>query len=231
MSKTQRIWPADTVEINRRHTAFERHEQIWLFGYGSLIFKADFPYLEQRPASIRGWERRFWQGSHDHRGTEHAPGRVVTLVPRPDAVCGGMAYLITPGQLGALDLREKNGYLRCVTELVFADAPASTSTSTSAGAGVGDDGDVGGGDRDGEGEGNGVPETAEGLIYIATEDNEAFLGPASDDAIAAHIASSHGPSGANRDYVLKLAEALRDLNQHDEHVFAIERRLRQLPQP
>ena len=112
---------ADTVEINRRMTHFDGHSQVWLFGYGSLIYKADFPYIERRPASIRGWARRFWQGSHDHRGTPESPGRVVTLIAEPDATCIGMAYLISPQTFASLDVREKNGYLRLATELTLDD--------------------------------------------------------------------------------------------------------------
>lgn len=163
---------------------------VWLFGYGSLIYKADFVWLERRRASIRGWTRRFWQGSHDHRGTPEAPGRVVTLVQAPCAVCVGMAYRITPDVFAHLDHREKNGYTRIATAFHF-----------DSGADV------------------------EGVVYIAALDNIAFLGPADDAEIARHIASSHGPSGSNRDYLLQLAAALRELDAEDAHVFALEREL------
>ena len=69
----------------------------WVFGYGSLIWKQDFPFLESRPGYITGWARRFWQGSHDHRGLEHDPGRVVTLVAAAGEDCHGRAFLVEPG--------------------------------------------------------------------------------------------------------------------------------------
>ena len=182
----------NTIAINQRMDRFAGRSELWLFGYGSLIWKADFPYIERRPARICGWSRRFWQGSHDHRGTPFAPGRVVTLIPVSAAVCAGMAYLITPEVLNHLDLREKNGYLRHATTLAFDDGSS-----------------------------------AEGLVYIATEANAAYLGPAPDADIARHIARAAGPSGSNRDYLVHLADALRGLGEHDAHVFAIEARLQE----
>lgn len=110
---------ANTIAINQRMNRFDGHAQVWLFGYGSLIYKADFPYIERHPARIHDWSRRFWQGSHDHRGTPDAPGRVLTLIPDPGAVCAGMAYLITPEVFAHLDHREKNGYLRHTVGIEF----------------------------------------------------------------------------------------------------------------
>jgi cation transport protein ChaC len=186
----------NTIAINQRMDKFDGHHSVWLFGYGSLIFKADFPYIERRAASITGWTRRFWQGSHDHRGTESAPGRVATLVPEPGAVCGGMAYLITPEVFGHLDHREKNGYLRLATDIAFDDGGS-----------------------------------VEGLVYIATADNAAFLGDAPERDIARQIAASRGPSGANRDYLIELAQALRELGKDDPHVFALEKHLEEFDAP
>ena len=48
------------------------------------------------------------------------------------------------------------------------------------------------------------------------------------DAIADQIARSQGPSGANRDYLLNLADALRGLDADDAHVFDIETCLRKI---
>jgi len=111
----------NTIEENQRRCQLDASDQVWLFGYGSLIYLVDFPYLDSRPACINGWSRRFWQGSHDHRGTEANPGRVVTLIEEADALCGGIAYLVEAPVFRQLDEREKNGYLRISTEMTFDD--------------------------------------------------------------------------------------------------------------
>ncbi len=180
----------DTRSINKNRADLETLDEIWLFGYGSLIYKVDFPYLEAKSAFIRGWSRRFWQGSHDHRGTPTQPGRVLTLISEPQAKCFGMAYKVTADEFDHLDYREKNGYLRLITEIFFKDGSVR-----------------------------------QGVLYIARPDNAAFLGEASESAIAKQIFNSSGPSGRNRDYVYQLADALRANDEVDEHVFAIERQL------
>ncbi len=160
-----------------------RERRHWIFGYGSLIWRVDFPFHERRVASVSGWARRFWQGSHDHRGTPDAPGRVVTLIAEPGTVCVGVAYLVDAAVFAHLDHREKNGYERTEVDIAFRDGDA-----------------------------------VEGVTYIGAPGNFAFLGPAPVAAIAAQIATARGPSGANADYLLELASALKALGAADAHV-------------
>ena len=54
----------DTIEANRRAGTFADRQRLWLFGYGSLIYKAGFDYTEHRPATITGWARRFCWWEH-----------------------------------------------------------------------------------------------------------------------------------------------------------------------
>ena len=171
---------------------------LWLFGYGSLIWRPDIDFIDRRPARVQGWSRRFWQGSHDHRGVPDAPGRVVTLIQDQTATCHGMAYLVdrdvAEETFSQLDHREKNGYERHRVELEFHPS------------------------------GNG----AEGVVYIAPVDNFAYLGPAPLAEMASQIHRSAGPSGRNLEYLLELADALRNLDADDEHVFELEAAVRAL---
>jgi cation transport protein ChaC len=158
---------------------------------------------------VRGFKRRFWQASEDHRGVPGAPGRVVTIVPSDTLLDNdhhgatnhtvGVAFLVEPEQrkqvLEYLDFREKGGYSTTFVD-VYADDNADTPLIRGA------------------------------MLYTGTTDNEMFVGPGSClDEIADIIAKRVGPSGANAEYLLNLAEALRRRGVHDQHVFDLEERV------
>lgn len=166
----------------------------WVFGYGSLVFRPGFAFVDRQPTVLPCHRRVFYQGSPDHRGTPEAPGRVATLLPDAAHQVGGVSYRVEDAVfaevVAQLDVREAGGYERAVMQV---HRPAGPPLSA--------------------------------WVFYATVHNEHYLGAASPEDIAAHVARSRGPSGPNDEYVLKLAEALRELSYDDEHVFAIERAL------
>ncbi|RXH90936.1 hypothetical protein DVH24_006881 [Malus domestica] len=168
---------------------------IWVFGYGSLIWKAGFNYDERLVGFIKGYRRVFYQGSTDHRGTPEYPGRTVTLEPAEGEVCWGVAYKISNKEdqevaITYLEVREKQYDKKAYLDF-FTDPMATTA----AVSGV--------------------------MVYIASPDkkhNVNYLGPASTEEISKQIVQAEGPSGPNRDYLFRLEEALLQLGCKDRHV-------------
>lgn len=59
--------------------------ELWIFGYGSVIWKnGEIPHEEKVEGFIEGFKRRFWHGSVSHRGRVGAPGRVVSVFSKED---------------------------------------------------------------------------------------------------------------------------------------------------
>ncbi len=163
---------------------------VWIFAYGSLIWRPGFAYERRVRGFIAGYERRFWQGSTDHRGTPERPGRVVTLVPTPGARCFGVAYELVGEHAEAicheLDARESGGYQRLNVDFM----PERRSDPKQR-----------------------------VMAYYADERNPHFLGDAPLSQIASQVLHASGRSGHNVEYVLRLAESLDELGTPDPHVF------------
>jgi len=170
---------------------------LWIFGYGSLVWKPDFKYRRSEVGFIKGYKRRFWHGDNFHRGNDDLPGRVVTLIEDDDATTWGVAFEVTGPQvdecLKYLNVREgvRGGYVTKAVEF-FPEGDEEV--------------------------------VREALVYIATPDNPLFLGPASPELIGAQIAMCSGETGHNLEYLLRLAEFMRQScpRVDDPHLFAIE---------
>jgi len=52
---------------------------IWIFGYGSLMWRPDFPHTDTQPALLKGYHRALCLYSFKHRGTPEVPGLVFGL--------------------------------------------------------------------------------------------------------------------------------------------------------
>merc|ERR1712110_429627 len=173
---------------------------LWIFGYGSLVWKPNFQSWRQKLGYIEGYQRRFYQGNSHHRGTVDQPGRVATLLKNNLSTTYGMAFELQGQEqitaaLEHLNTRETviGGY-----EVFFVDFHSSFS------------------------------ETVSVLVFSASESNGQYLGAVSEQQIACEVSQAFGQSGSNVEYVTKLAEWKRENfpDVEDEHLYGIEKFLK-----
>ena len=65
-------------------------EDLWIFGYASLIWRPEFEILEQHPTKIQGWHRALKMWSRLNRGTPECPGLVFALLS--GGSCQGLVF-------------------------------------------------------------------------------------------------------------------------------------------
>lgn len=73
------------------------HQDLWLFGYGSLIWRPDFDYAERRAAKVHGWHRALKMWSRVNRGTPEVPGLVFGMLS--GGSCKGMVFRVPREQV------------------------------------------------------------------------------------------------------------------------------------
>lgn len=92
------------------HWARSGDGDLWVFAYGSLIWRPEGPVAEQVLGRLSGWRRALCIWSVYYRGTPEEPGLVLGLDADPDAACAGVVFRIAAADrrvvAEALDRRE-----------------------------------------------------------------------------------------------------------------------------
>jgi len=162
-------------------------EHRWIFGYGSLMWYPGFAHVERHPAKLRGYRREFCMVSTRNRGTEQAPGLVLSLCPGGGVV--GIAYAYDPAAepevLGYLDEREglHRAHERCLVPVELLDGPA--------------------------------PRTIPSWTYLPVLTAPNYLAAMPLERRAELVAQGCGKIGTSYDYLKRLVEELGKLNVCD----------------
>jgi cation transport protein ChaC len=163
---------------------------LWVFGYGSLMWRPGFEYLEKVPARLIGEHRALCVYSFVHRGTPEKPGLVLGL--DRGGACRGVAFRIA----------EKNR-AETVTNLRAREQVTSVYREVMRSVWLEDD----------------PRQRVSALTYVVDRGHVQYAGRLSMAEQLRHVLQGHGQSGVNRDYVLATvkaieAEGFRDAQLH-----------------
>jgi glutathione-specific gamma-glutamylcyclotransferase len=173
------------------------HDEFWVFGYGSLIWRPGFDFVESVPAKLIGLHRALCVYSFVHRGTAEKPGLVLGL--DRGGACRGLAYRIAP------KLWEKTvDYLREREQAtsVYLETYRQVELMSAAARRV------------------------RALMFCVDRGHEQYAGRLSLDQQLHLVRQGHGRSGPNREYVLSTVDALETLGFRDRELHLLAQALK-----
>lgn len=160
------------------------NDAVWVFGYGSLMWRPGFEFAERRIARLHGYHRHFCVWSHRYRGSPKVPGLVLGL--DRGGSCRGVAYRIAPDRA-----EEVLAYLHEREMITGVYRPSRLGMTV-----VDDDG------------------AARGITaqcYVVDRTHPQYAGALSQEELAALVIQGVGTAGPCREYLVNTVGHLKEL--------------------
>jgi cation transport protein ChaC len=164
-------------------------DDLWVFGYGSLMWRPGFDYVEKVPARLIGEHRALCVYSFVHRGTPEKPGLVLGL--DRGGACRGIAF-----RVAARHSEATVAYLREREQVTSVYREVRRSVWLE----------------------NGSRERVSALAYVVDRGHVQYAGRLTLQDQLRHVLQGHGQSGINRDYVLATVKAIEAEGFRDEQL-------------
>jgi cation transport protein ChaC len=152
---------------------------LWVFGYGSLIWRPGFDFVERVPARLIGEHRALCVYSFVHRGTPEKPGLVLGL--DRGGAARGVAFRVAAEHRAATV-----AYLRAREQVTSVYREVMRSVWLE----------------------NEPRQRVSALAYVVDRGHVQYAGRLSLAEQLRHVQQGHGQSGANREYVLATVKAI-----------------------
>jgi glutathione-specific gamma-glutamylcyclotransferase len=171
-------------------------EDLWVFAYGSLMWRPDFPFVERVEARLVGAHRALCVYSFVHRGTPERPGLVLGL--DRGGTCRGIAYRVSAAHrartIAYLRAREQvtSVYRECMRPIWLKRE---------------------------------LEQRVPALCYMVDRGHAQYAGRLTLEQQLHHVRQGHGQSGANRDYVIATVGALEQLGYRETLLHLLAERL------
>lgn len=172
---------------------------MWVFGYGSLLWKPGFEVSEKAVGTLAGYARSFCMRSIHHRGTEQHPGLVLALDEQPDHACEGLALRVRAG-----DERETLAYLRERELISSAYLERNLAVDLQDGRRI------------------------EAVVYVIDPHHVQYCGGLPLEEQAHIISTAVGGMGPNTEYLYNTADHLAEIGLHDPDLEWLSQRVRVL---
>jgi len=162
---------------------------LWVFGYGSLMWRPGFEFIEQVPARLIGEHRALCVYSFDHRGTPEKPGLVLGL--DRGGACRGVSFRVAASRrsdtIDYLRSREQttNVYREVMRSVWLENEPRQRVSA---------------------------------MAYVVDRGHVQYAGRLSLAEQLRYVQQGHGRSGNNRDYVLSTVKSIEAQGFRDQQL-------------